>query len=168
MNNSGLKSTLRFVVLLILQVLVLNHFNLFGFINPMVYIAWVILFPIQKSQTPVLILSFLLGLGIDVFSDSGGINAAATLFIAYTRVPILNMVLGKSDFDYVLFNISSIPLIKAITYISFVTFIHHFIIFGLEFYSISSLLPIISNTLLTGIVTIIIIVLGIQLFSKQK
>lgn len=168
MNNEGLKSTLRFVVLLILQVLVLNHFNLFGFINPMVYIVWVILFPIQKDQSLVLILSFLLGLAIDFFSDSGGINAAATLFIAYTRVPILNMVLGKSDFDYVLFNIKSIPTIKAITYISLITFIHHFIIFGLEFYSLSAILSILSNTFITGLFTITIIVLGIHLFSKQK
>ena len=168
MNNEGLKSTLRFVVLLILQVLVLNHFNLFGFINPMVYIVWVILFPIQKDKSLVLILSFLLGLAIDFFSDSGGINAAATLFIAYTRVPILNMVLGKSDFDYVLFNIKSIPTIKAITYISLITFIHHFIIFGLEFYSLSAILSILSNTFITGLFTITIIVLGIHLFSKQK
>lgn len=168
MNNEGLKSTLRFVVLLILQVLVLNHFNLFGFINPMVYIVWVILFPIQKDKSLVLILSFLLGLAIDFFSDSGGINAAATLFIAYTRVPILNMVLGKSDFDYVLFNIKSIPTIKAITYISLITFIHHFIIFGLEFYSFSAILSILSNTFITGLFTITIIVLGIHLFSKQK
>ena len=168
MNNNTINSTLRFVVLLILQVLVLNHFNLFGSINPMVYIVWVVLFPIQKNESIVLILSFLLGLGIDFFSDSGGINAAATLFIAYIRVPILNMVLGKSDFDYVLFNLRSIPLIKAITYISLITFIHHFIIFGLEFYSISAILSILSNTFITGIFSITIIVLGILLFSKQK
>ena len=117
----------------------------------MVYIVWVVLFPIQKNESIVLILSFLLGLGVDFFSDSGGINAAATLFIAYIRVPILNMVLGKSDFDYVLFNLRSIPLIKAITYISLITFIHHFIIFGLEFYSISAILSILSNTFITGI-----------------
>ena len=167
-NNNTINSTLRFVVLLILQVLVLNHFNLFGSINPMVYIVWVVLFPIQKNESIVLILSFLLGLGVDFFSDSGGINAAATLFIAYIRVPILNMVLGKSDFDYVLFNLRSIPLIKAITYISLITFIHHFIIYSLELLRFGLILDVFLRTLFNTIFTSIICILTIYLIKPNK
>ena len=48
----------------------------------------------------ILIISFLLGLSIDFFSDSGGINAAATLFIAYIRLPILSAILRKNEFDF--------------------------------------------------------------------
>lgn len=168
MNNEGLNSFIRFIVFLLLQVLVLNHFNLFGFINPLVYIVWVILYPIHKSKTALLLFSFLLGLSVDFFSDSGGINAAATLFIAYFRLPILNMVLGKSDFDHVLFNLRNIPLIKSITYISLITFIHHFIIFGLEYYSINAILTILYNTFITGFFTITLIVLGVILFTNKK
>ena len=102
MNNLVLNNIIRFIGLLLFQVLVLNHVNLFGFINPFVYIIWVFLFPFKKNKFALLIFSFLLGLSIDFFSDSGGIHAAATLFIAYIRTPVLNAVLGKSDFDYVL------------------------------------------------------------------
>lgn len=168
MNNEGLNSIIRFVLFLILQVLVLNHFNLFGYINPMVYIIWVLLYPIKKSKTILLIFSFLLGLCIDFFSDSGGINAAATLFIAYIRLPILNIVLGKSDFDHVLFNLRNIPIIKAIAYITLITLIHHFIIFGLEYYSINAIFTILSNTFITGFFTVLLIVLGMILFTNKK
>ena len=86
MNKLILNNTFRFVVLVLLQVLVLNKVNLFGYLNPMVYIVWVFLFPVRKNKTTFLILSFLLGLTIDSFSDSGGIHAAATLFIAFYRL----------------------------------------------------------------------------------
>ncbi|WP_111706637.1 rod shape-determining protein MreD [Lutibacter citreus] len=168
MNNSILKNSFRFILLVIVQVLVLNNLNLFGFLNPMIYIIWVFLFPIRKSKSLFLILSFLLGLTIDFFSNSGGINAGATLFIAYIRLPILQAVLKKSDFDYLLFNLRAISFGKAFTFISILTFIHHFIIFSLEYFSFNSYSSIIYNTLLTSICTIIISILSIILFTNKK
>jgi len=168
MNNLVLNNTIRFLILVLLQVLILNHIHFFGYLNPMVYIVWVLLFPIRKSKTLFLILSFLLGLSIDFFSDSGGINAAATLFIAFIRLPILKIVLKKTDFDYLLFNIRSISFSKALLFISILTLIHHFIVFSLEYFSLNYFPSIIYNTILTSIFTIIISILGIILFTKKK
>lgn len=168
MNNLILNNSLRFIGLVLLQVLVLNHVNLLGYLNPMVYIVWVVLFPIRKNQSLFLILSFLLGLSIDFFSDSGGINAAATLFIAFVRLPILKIVLKKTDFDYLLFNLRAISFGKAFLFISILTVIHHFIVFSLSYFNLNSLLIIISNTILTSILTIILSILGIIFFTKKK
>jgi len=168
MNSSILNNSIRFIGLVLLQVFVLNHINLFGYLNPMIYILWVILFPIRKDKGVFLILSFLLGLTIDFFSDSGGINAAATLFIAYVRLPILKAVLKKTDFDYLLFNLRAISFGKAFLFISILTVIHHFIVFSLEYFSLNSFSSIISNTILTSGITIIISILGIILFTKKK
>jgi rod shape-determining protein MreD len=168
MNNLILNNSLRFIGLVLLQVLVFNHINLFGYLNPMVYISWVLLFPIRKNKSLFLVLSFLLGLSIDFFSDSGGINAAATLVIAFIRLPILKMVLRKTDFDFLLFNLRAVSFSKAFIFIAISTIIHHFIIFSLEYFSLSSFSSIISNTILTSVFTIIIIILGIILFSKKK
>lgn len=168
MNKTLINNIFRFIGLLLLQVLILNHINLFGFINPMVYIVFVILYPIKKKKTLFLVLSFLLGLAVDVFSDSGGINAAATLCIAYFRLSILNTILRKTEFDYLLFNLRAISFGKALLFISILTVIHHFIVFSLEYFSFSSIIPIISNTIQTSIFTILISVLGIIIFSKKK
>lgn len=168
MNNLILTNSLRFIALILLQVFVFNHIHLFGYINPLVYITWVFLFPIRKNINTLLIFSFLLGLSIDFFSDSGGINAAATLFIAFIRLPILKTILGKSDFDYILFNLRSIAFGKTILFISILTVIHHFIIFSLSYFSFNDIMIIISNTVYTSIFSIIIIALGIVLFTKKK
>jgi hypothetical protein len=168
MNNLVFLNSVRFIGLLILQVVIFNHINLFGYINPLIYISWVFLFPIRKNILLFLLLSFLLGLSVDFFSDSGGINAAATLLIAYLRIPVLNAVLGKSDFDYLLFNIRSIAFSKALIYITTLTVIHHFVVFSLAYFNFNDFNAILSNTILTSIFTILIIILGILLFTKKK
>lgn len=168
MNNLLLKNILRFIGLVLLQVVILNHLNLFGYLNPLAYIVWIFLFPVRKNKSLFLIASFLLGLSIDFFSDSGGIHAAATLVIAYIRLPILKIVLRKSDFDYLLFNIRAISFSKAFLFISILTIIHHFIVLCLEYFSFNAFATIIYNTILTSILTIIISILGIALFTKKK
>lgn len=168
MNNLVLINILRFIGLVLLQVVILNHLNLFGYLNPLAYIVWVFLFPVRKNISLFLIASFLLGLSIDFFSDSGGIHAAATLVIAYIRLPIIKTVLRKSDFDYLLFNIRSISFSKAFLFISILTIIHHFIVLCLEYFSFNAFATIIYNTILTSIFTIIISILGIVLFTKKK
>jgi rod shape-determining protein MreD len=168
MNNIALNNVIRFVGLLFLQVFILNHVNIFGHINPMVYIAWVFLYPVRKTRGLFLILSFLLGISIDFFSDSGGVNAFAITFIAYFRLPILMAVLRKSDLDYAQFNLKTLTVNKIILFISILTIIHHFIIFSLEYFSFSEFLNIISSTILTSIFTILISFLGFTLFTKKK
>lgn len=168
MNNIAINNTIRFIALLFLQVLVFNHMNIFGNINPMIYIVWVFLFPVRKKRGLFLILSFFLGSSIDFFSDSGGINAFAITFIAYLRLPILIAILRKSDFDYAQFNLRTISTNKAFLFIVTLTFIHHFIVFSLEYFSFNAILSIISNTILTSIFTILISTLGIVLFTKKN
>jgi len=168
MNNLVLNNTIRFIALLFLQVLIFNHMNIFGNINPMVYISWVFLFPVRKKRSLFLILSFLLGISIDFFSDSGGINAFAITFIAYFRLPILMAILKRPDLDYVQFSLRTISTSKAFLFIATLTLIHHFIVFGLEYFSFSAILSIIFNTILTSIFTILISILGIVLFTKKK
>tara|TARA_R110001583_G_scaffold41751_5_gene132654 strand:- start:3373 stop:3882 length:510 start_codon:yes stop_codon:yes gene_type:complete len=168
MNNLIISNSIRFIGLVLLQVLVLNHIDLFGYLNPIIYIVWVFLFPIRKNQSLFLIASFLLGLSIDFFSDSGGINAAATLFIAFVRLPILKAILRKSDFDYLLFNLRAISFDKIFLYITTLTLIHHFIIFSLEYFSFNAFTIIISTTFFTSVFTIILSILGILLFVKKR
>jgi len=168
MNNIVLSNSIRFIGLVLIQVLIFNQIDLFGYLNPLIYIVFVFLFPIKKNKNSILIASFLLGLSIDFFSDSGGINAAATLFIAFIRLPILKAILRKSDFDYLLFNLRTISIDKIFIYIATLTLIHHFIVFSLEYFSFSDFTTIISNTFFTSIFTILVSVFGILLFVKKK
>ena len=157
-----------FFILVIMQVLIFNNINLFGFTNPYIYIVFVFYYPLQKEKGLFLFLSFLLGLCIDFFTDSGGINAAATLFIAYIRLPLLSSILRKSDFDLHLFNIRSISFGKAFSFIVLLTLIHHFILFSLDYFSLNNFGSILFKTITTSALSIFVILIGIILFTKKK
>ncbi|WP_460189279.1 rod shape-determining protein MreD [Urechidicola sp. KH5] len=154
-------------MLVLLQVLLLNNINLFNYLNPYIYILFVLIYPLKKEGGFFLILSFVLGLTIDFFSNSGGINAAATLFIAYIRIPVLNKILNKSDFDLQSFKLKNLSISKMLSYIFVMTFIHHFILYSLEYFSFSNFSKIITTTILSTIFTVLILVLSIVLFSRK-
>ena len=166
--NSIFQNMAWFIILVLLQVLIFNNINLFGYTNPYIYIAFVFYYPLQKEKGTFLFLSFLLGLCIDFFSDSGGINAAATLFIAFIRLPLLSSIMRKYDFDYQLFNLRSISFGKAFSFIALLTLIHHFILFSLDYFSFNDFGSIISKTFTTSILSISLILIGVILFTKKK
>jgi rod shape-determining protein MreD len=98
MNNS-IKHIARFIGFVLLQVLVLNHVLLYGYVNPYLYVLFIILLPLNQSKIKTLFFSFLLGLSIDFFSDTGGVHAMACLFTAYVRPLVLRFSFGI-NYDY--------------------------------------------------------------------
>lgn len=75
MSIDFLKRLLLFFGLLLAQVLVLNHVHLFGVAIPLLYVYFVLSFPRDYSRNGALVWSFLLGLFIDIFSNTPGVAA---------------------------------------------------------------------------------------------
>ena len=167
MNNVVISNILRFIFLLFLQVLLLNNINFMGYINPHLYVLFIILYPFNGNQTLLLLLSFLLGLGIDIFEDSGGINAAASLVAAYIRPFLLRFSFGIS-YDYQTIKFSSTPLGSRLSYIAIIVFVHHFVLFLLEIFSFAHLLLLLEKTLYSGIFTILLVFLSLALFNRKS
>ena len=168
MNRENINSALLFIGLILLQIIVLNNINFLGYINPYFYIFFIFLYPIKKDDASVLILSFFLGLCIDIFSDSGGINAAATLFIAFIRIPILQSVIGKREIDYGTMTLFKLPFPKMFLYVVILTVIHHFIVFGMEYFKWSKFGIILLNTVLTSIFTIILTTISLTFVMNKR
>ncbi len=166
--NDAIKYSLLFIILLLIQVVVLNNILFFGYINPFLYILFIIVFPLMRDRGLILILSFLLGLTIDFFLDSGGVNAAATLAIAYLRLPLLKGLLRKSEIDFLVFKITKLPFAKLLSFIATLTVTHHLIVFSLEYFKFTEILTILSRTILTSIFTFILIIFSLLLMNKSK
>jgi len=81
-----------FILLAFLQVLVLNNINLTELgITPFFYILLIIILPFETPKWSLLIFAFFLGFFIDMFEDTGGIHASATVAIAFIRPFILKI-----------------------------------------------------------------------------
>jgi len=159
--------TIRFVVLLLIQVLLLSHVNFMGYLNPYPYILFVLLFPIKNNRMLFILLSFLLGLLIDIFLDSGGIHAAACVTIAFIRPVALKYSFGAL-YEHQTVKFSNVDFVQRITYISILTIIHHLVLFLLEIFNFSRILLVLKHTLFTSIFTIILCLLITIIFSSTN
>ncbi len=168
MNRDNLNTVLLIIGLILLQIIVLNNINFLGYINPLLYILLIFYYPIKKMDGQLLFLGFFLGLIIDIFSNSGGVNASATLFIAFIRIPVLKSVLGKREIDYSITSINKLPYFKIFIYVIILTFVHHFIVFALEYFKWINFGIILIKTFLTSIFTIILIMISFTLLSRKK
>ena len=166
MNNVISTNIARFITLILAQVLVFNNINFLGYINPYIYILFIILFPIKNNRLLFLSLSFLLGLSVDLFSDSGGVHAAACVTIAYIRPVLLKFSFGMI-YEHQTIKFSRTDFGQRITYFSIIIFIHHLILFSLEIFNSTKIILILTKSLFSSIFTLILCLLITILFSKK-
>lgn len=126
---------LLFAVLILLQVLLFNQISVFGFATPFLYIYFLLKLPVGRNVFYVIIMGFLMGLIIDIFLNTPGINATALTIVATFRHSMLRLFYAKEEFeDYVpsIYSASA-PFIKfsimAVT-------IHQTLLYGLEAFSL--------------------------------
>ncbi|NER18270.1 rod shape-determining protein MreD [Spongiivirga citrea] len=167
MNNVVFKFIGLFILLVLTQVLVFNNIDFAGYIDPYLYIIFILLYPFKSNQTLFIFISFLLGLTIDMFLNSGGINAAACLLIAYVRPIVLKLSFGTS-YEYQSIKIENTFFSERFKYFLFMITIHHLVLFALEIFNIAQILSILKKTLFSGIFTLILSLLVISLFSRKK
>ena len=72
-----LKNIFRFIILVLVQVLVLNNIQFLGYINPYIYILFILSLPVRTPRWASLLLAFVLGLTIDIFANTPGMHASA-------------------------------------------------------------------------------------------
>ncbi len=164
--KTSLLNIIRFIVLILMQVLIFNQINLFGFVTPYIYPLLILLLPFNINSVQKLFLAFVLGLCMDFFQNSGGIHAAATLVITYLRPFFLRYSFGLS-YDYQTLKFYNTPFRERLAYISLMIIVHHFVLFALEIFSFSHLLYFLEKTLYSSIFSIFLIIIILNLISKE-
>lgn len=168
MNSASIKILIRFLLLIPLQVLIANHMRIFGYINPQICLLFILWYPLKKDIFNFLIVSFLFGLTIDIFSNSGGINSAACLLLAYIRLPLIRFILNERDLDIKLFKYSNYNTLPKIALIFSLGFIHQLTIYSLEYFDATYILTIFYKTLSNTIFTTFVIILFLSIFTTSK
>lgn len=167
MKISYLYEWLRFMLLIILQVMLLNRIALFGVATPVLYIYFLLKLPVGRNRFYVIISGFLMGLIIDVFLNTPGMNAAATTIVAAFRRPIINLFFSRVEYDefvpgmytaagaFIRFTIFTVLL-----HLTLLFFIESFTLFNL----VNTLLRIVSSALIS---VILILALDSLMYKKK-
>ena len=95
--KSRIKYPVMFVTLVLIQVLLLNQVNFGGFLNPYIYVLFILLLPVSLPRYQVLLLSFFTGLAIDWFSNTPGLHASATVLMGFLRSPVISMTTQRES-----------------------------------------------------------------------
>ena len=160
-------SFVRFFLLLAAQIIIFNNIDLFGYINPFPYILFIILFPVNGNKQLLIVTSFILGITMDLFCNSGGVHAAACLILAYARPYIFKFAFGVS-YEYQTIKINDSLTSERFSFLLVSVVIHHFTLFILEVFQLSSLWDILLRTIIGTLFTLLICILLIYIFKPSK
>lgn len=160
MLNIILKYTGLFILLLAIQVLLLNNIQFSGFVNPYIYILFILLLPFETTSWMVLILSFLTGLVMDILSGTLGLHTSATVFAGFLRPYVLNFVAPHEGYEQ-----GDLPGIKPygfrwfITYVVIIVALHHLFLFYVEVFKFEYFFRTLLRVLVSTVFTLVFIVI---------
>ncbi|MEM6964969.1 MAG: hypothetical protein AAF573_09400 [Bacteroidota bacterium] len=173
MNNTILTHGLRFVFLVLIQVLVFRQMTLgwnnFNFVHVIVYPVFIVLLPIRIPNPALIALGFLIGITVDLFYQSPGVHASATTLIAFLRPSILKLMTPRGGY-----NINHSPNIERFGFTWFAIFCGAMLIIHLFWYFIMSIfthvywLEIFLRAIFSFIVSFIIILLYVRIFNPKE
>jgi rod shape-determining protein MreD len=167
MNSTLLYNIARFILLLVAQILIFNNMNFLGYINPYPYMLFIILYPVNGNKTALLISSFMLGIIMDMFCNSGGVHAAACVLLAYYRPFIFKFSFGLS-YEYQTVKLNDVLTPERFSFILIAVVIHHFTLFLLEVFRLNFLWEIFLKTILSTLFTILLCIIIIYIIKPNK
>ena len=164
-----LKNIGRFVFLILFQVLILNNIQFSGYINPYFYIYFILLLPFETPRWLLMLSAFLLGISLDAFTNTFGLNAFACVLMAFVRPFVITTISTGTEFM-----IGHSPSLKNqgvkwFAYYSVIlVLVHHFALFYLEIFRFTEFFQTLLRVLLSSLFTLIIVFIAEYLSYPTK
>jgi rod shape-determining protein MreD len=160
MINSILRYSLIFFLLIFLQILLFNNIEFSGYVNPYIYIMFILLLPVEIPSWLLLILSFFTGLVIDIFCGSPGMHTSATVLAGFVRPYVLRLISPRDGYEP---GTDPSMMIYGFRWFLFYTliivFIHHFTLFYLEVFRFTDFFRTFLRVILSSLFSIAFILL---------
>jgi rod shape-determining protein MreD len=160
MINSIIRFTVIFIVLVLLQVLLFNNIQFSGYVNPYVYLLFILLLPVEIPSWLLLLLSFFLGMIIDFFSGSPGMHSAATVLAAFVRPSLLRSNSPRDGYEP-----GAQPSMLTygfrwfLIYASLIVLVHHTALFYLEVFRLADFFRTLLRVLLSSVFSVTFILI---------
>ena len=172
-----LRNFLRFCLIVLIQILILNKITLrwwsqpqgFPVFVPFVYPLFILLLPFETTVPTLLILGFITGFTVDTFMNTAGMHAFAAVLIAYLRTNVLSALLPKNLVEYP----NQSPSVKNmgwmpfLVYSSFLIIIHHAVFFSIELWSLNNIGYLLLKILASSATSVLFIIVYLLLFTRQ-
>lgn len=156
---------LSFVIVLS-QLLIFNHINLFGTLDTFIYVSLFILYKTTYDKTYLILFGFVVGLIIDLSFQTYGVHTLASITVCYLKKTIEKYSFGVNS-TLPLAMIRGTQQTNRVTYFFLIIFLHSLIYFSLIFFKFEFALTIFLFTLINSIINFIIIwIISMLIFDK--
>ncbi len=155
-----------FVSLVLSQVLVLNNIQFLGFLNPYIYVLFILSLPVKFPRWATLLLAFAMGITIDTFSNTLGMHAFSTVLMAYAMPVVVKLIINIEEGSNPMPSFRTFGFAVYVKYVLLLVSIHHITLFVLEAFGFNNFGLLLLKIILSIAVSIVII-LGIQSFKKR-
>ncbi len=158
----------RFIILITAQIIIFDNIQFSGFINPYIYVLFILLLPFETPKWALLFSAFLLGLTVDLFSETLGMHTAACVFMAFLRPYVLNIISPREGYES-----GTFPRVAyyGITWFAKYAFIlilaHHLLLFYIEIFRFGAFFITFLRVLLSVIFTLGFVVIS-QFFIYRR
>lgn len=156
-----------FIGLVLLQVLVLNRIHINGYATPFFFIYFILKYNSGVSRNTLMIWAFLLGLSVDIFSNTPGMNAASATILAFLREPILRLVTLRDSVEDFEPGIKSMGISPYFRYILLCTFLFCTVLLVIDTFSFFNL-PVLLLKILTDAFATIVCILCAEAIRRKK
>ncbi|MBP7856600.1 MAG: rod shape-determining protein MreD [Prevotella sp.] len=160
MNIDLLKRLWLFIILLLAQALVLNHIHLFGYATPLLYIYFVSSFKRNYPKWALLVWSFIMGLSVDIFSNTPGVAATSMTLLALLQPYVLELFMQRESDEDIQPSIFTFGLMRYLYYTLLLTFIYCVVFFTVETFTFFNWLQWIlsvAGSMLLSVVLIVVV-----------
>lgn len=166
MSATYLKYILGFLFFLLLQVLILNNLYFLGWATPYLYVYYLMTLPKDLSRNAQLTIGLLMGLCLDLFSNTLGMNMTACTVIMFLRPYLLNLF-GSRDDEYQVPSFKSFGIGAFMRYATVMVLAHHFALNLVQFFSFDNL-PFLLLRIISGSILTLFLIALIEVFNLMK
>jgi len=136
MKNKTSYLIFLFILLAFLQIWLFGRIHLFGFASPLLYIYFLIKLPMNMNRNAVMLLSAFLGLVIDVFSGTLGLNMIVMVILGFLRFNLLKLFVPQDIFEETVPSITSFGRFIFMRYAGVITLIQVSLLYSIESFSL--------------------------------
>ena len=154
------------VLLVAMQALVLGHIHLWGYATPLLGVLFILHLPLNANRIGCMCASFVIGLILDMFSNSPGVAATAMTLTCFVQQPLLkNMVPKDAEEDLVpaMYSMGNSHYIWYVVILMLLFVVTYFLVEAMSFFNVLSLLISIASSCALSFV----LVMSLEVFRRK-
>jgi rod shape-determining protein MreD len=162
MIGTIIANILRFLFLVLVQALVLDHLDVAnGYIVPYLYILFLLMLPFEVPAWAGLFIGTGTGMVMDMFSDTPGMHMSACTVMMYLRIYMLRLLRPREGYEFGMRpTVPRMGMAWFVTYAGILILVHHLWLFFIEMFRFDMGLVTLSRAVLSAAFTLLLCLLA--------